>query len=239
MNKYRDSDILDRLDEIASSRESGFPAFGHIYMYYICSRVVVFLDADSWCIFVEHVSVFNRLLGHKAIMNNVYAYTEMPILDANVGHLNTLHPTTDHDDPLFDVSEAEYPSRINPRARHVMLGDYIADIPSDITAYAKYGIELLDAPRIHSQELMRYLSELHKDKLFSPINHLGWHISNDIELFGTYTACLFPDIENDELPSDSVYFQWLARMMENGDTRSKYQGPVNSHWSDWPLSGTF
>jgi hypothetical protein len=244
---YTSSEILAVLDRCCD--DCTFPMLDNGYVYLAATRLSAYRSAADWAIAIEvfgfsprselpdiHVYTFgSRLLREKGPGDFVSREAFDNYLAANPHNESRFfYPISEGSwqDPETDELVAE-------DASIVELRDRPADIPRT-SEFAKYGIELAEAPRIHTFELCRYLAGAHRDAVLATPAERRASVPSDLLEFLVLDDWHHPNVvEDTQRPSGSQTFQQLAQALVAGDA-SGYQPTLapNTHWSHWPDGGT-
>ncbi|MEV6964101.1 hypothetical protein AB0M47_03220 [Hamadaea sp. NPDC051192] len=210
--------ILAQLDDAA--REYQFADPEHPYAYAIDARMHVFRDDARWALLVELVG-YNPRAGN--VVDVVHAYGNC-LTRGRSGYENDDFLTRiDNMDEIEDIDNPEYlrtdggPIQIRGRR---------------ITVDAAAGDSL--------EDVFRLLVPDHRDLLLADELELRRRIPAELVRLLVLEEWWHRRPErHDELPSETETFRQLAVVLATGDvTAYRPSKAPNTHWSNWPESGS-
>lgn len=206
------AEILDQLDTAAE--QFAFPDLGHGYYYAIDARLHAYRDARRWALIVE-------MVGYSPRAANV-----TDVLHVFGNCLTKGEPGYENEDFLDRVDNwDEIEDRDQPE---MYCGTSIVVRGHRLAVPAEHGEELVD--------VLRRLVPDHRELLLADELELRRRIPADIPEIMRLDQWHHPD---DALPSQSTTFRQLADVFATGDVgRYAPDMPPNTHWSNWPESGT-
>jgi hypothetical protein len=226
-------EILQQLD--ACAKQYTFPMLDNGYVYLVDTRLNAYRDATRWAMIIEIVGFSFRTGVPYGMQVVLYCF----------GNCLRRSPGTANEDFLWFVKEDaeklifDDESSIRPSATSIQIRDQMVSIPRDPEAWTKKGIVLQSPPAIQPYELMRVLVPEHRHLFLARDVELQQRIPTDLPLFLRLNEWNHPDLSGDSIPSRSRTFQMLAEAITAGDHRLyRPTEPPNTHWSNWPESGT-
>jgi hypothetical protein len=212
----RSAEILDQLDSAAQNFV--FPDLGHGYFYAVDARLHAYRDAQRWALIVEAVGYSPRagnLTDVLYVFGNCLTEGE-PGLD-NGDFLDRV-------DNWDDIEDADQPEMYS--------GGQILLRGRPITVSAEPGEELID--------VLRRLVPGHRDLLLADEAELRRRIPPDLPEIMRLDEWHHPGpADGDMLPSRSSTLRQIADVLTTGDPgRYTPDAPPNTHWSNWPESGS-
>jgi hypothetical protein len=211
-------DILSQLDEAA--REHHFADPEHPYYYAIDARMHVFRDEARWALLIELVG-YNPRAGN--VVDVVHTYGNC------LTHGRPGYENEDFLSRIDNMDEIEDPD--NPESLRVDGGPI--DIRGQrIPVAARAGDEL--------EDVFRLLVPAHRDLLLATEPELRRRVPADLPRLMTLEEWWHRDPHRyDQLPGETETFQQIAAVLATGDV-NLYQpsNPPNTHWSNWPESGS-
>jgi len=219
------------------------------FEYLAATRLSAYRSASDWAIAIEvfgfspraglpdvHVYTFgSRLLRDKGPADYVSREAFDKYLAANP-----------HNESRFfcPISEGSWQ---DPETDEVLAEDAtvvpVRDQPVDVprtSELEKYGIDVIEPPRVQTFELCRFLAGAHRDAVLATPAERRASVPLDVPEFLVLDEWNHPNVvEDTERPSGSQTFQQLAHALVTGDA-SDYSPslPPNTHWSLWPDGGT-
>ncbi|MGC4859541.1 DUF7003 family protein [Micromonospora sp. DT41] len=210
----RSAEILDQLDTAAE--EFMFPDLGHGYNYAVDARLHAYRDAQRWALIVETLGYSPRA-GNLIDIVHVFGNC---LTEGEPGYGNDdFLSRVDNWDEIEDVDEPE-----------IYNGSSIVVRGQRITVAAEPGEELVD--------VLRRLVPDHRELLLADEVELRRRIPADLPEIVRLDLWHHPD-PLQAPPSESTTFRQLAEVLATGDvTRYAPDLPPNTHWSNWPESGS-
>jgi len=211
----RSADVLDQLD--AAAEEFLFPDLGHGYYYAVDARLHGYSDSGRWALIVETVGYSPRA-GNLTDVLHVFGDC-----------LTTGKPGYDNGDFLDRVDN--WDNIEDPDQPEIYSGGPIVVRSQAITVPAVPGEELF--------HVLRRLVPHHRDLLLADEVELRRRIPIDIPELLRLEQWHHPDLVNELRPSQSDTFRQIADVLTTGETgRYAPSKPPNTHWSNWPDSGS-
>jgi len=226
-----------------------FPMLDNGYVYLAATRLSLFRSADDWAVVIEkfgfspraalpdtHIHTFASRL-HARDTRDQYVSAE--------AYENYLANNPNNDSRfVFPMAEgawqdAETSELVAEDAHEVVVRGNPRPIPAQ-HEYERYGIDLLEPPRVHVFELCRFLAEVVREDLLATSDERRISVLPEMNQIMQLEAWHHPNVvEADDRPSGSATFQQLADVLSTGDV-SRYQPrqPPNTHWRNWPDGGT-
>jgi hypothetical protein len=208
-------DVLVQFD--AAQADYVFPDLNHGYCYAIDCRLHAFGDSERWALVVETV-------GYNPRGGNV-----IDVLHYFGNCLTSGAPGFENDDFLDRVENMDEVEDIDEP--EVFTGAVAIRVRSqDLHIDASPGTDLV--------EVFRALVPEHRDLLLATETELRRRIPADLPKLLQLDEWHQPDVF-DVLPSASQVYQQLAEVVALADP-SRYQPTEqpNTHWSNWPDSGS-
>jgi hypothetical protein len=236
--------ILETLDSCAN--DFTFPVLDNGYVYLAESRLTVFRSPVYWAITIEifgfspragdpdvTVYTFSNALRNRSKIDDYVSKEAYDNYLANnkfnefssfwpIGGENWIDP----EDSELCMEKGEYELRNKKCA-----------LPGNLE-YETAGIKLEeDRPAVF--EFCRYLAHHEKELVLATEEELMHHVPVDCDVKLQLSDWCHPDITGSELPSSKETFQLIASLIET-DKLSSYSSieAPNTHWSNWPDSGT-
>ncbi|MET7426161.1 hypothetical protein [Dactylosporangium sp. NPDC005555] len=205
-------EILSQLDTAAE--QYTFPDLNNGYYYAVDARLHAYRDARRWALIVETVGYSPRagnLTDILHIFGNCLTSGEPGFENADF---------LDRIDNWDEIEDDDQPETYGGTSI-VIRGDRL-DMP------AEHGEELID--------VLRRLVPDHRELLLADESELRRRIPADLPEIMRLDQWHHPD---GKLPSESTTFNQLADVLTTGDVeRYAPDTPPNTHWSNWPESGT-
>lgn len=240
--RFEPQHILDILDRCRDAFT--FPMLDNGYVYLAATRLSLFRSAEDWAMVVE-VFGFSPRAGHPD--TSVYTFA------------SRLH---NRDSRKKYASREAYEQYLanNPhnelRFVYPIKGDawheeeVVAEGAKDVVVrrervplprsgeYGKYGIDLLDPPRVWVFEACRYLAAVARDLVLATPKERRVSVRPGMRQVLQLEEWNHPDVI-ERRPGESETFRQLARVLAEGNA-SLYRPtlPPNTHWSNWPEGGT-
>ena len=238
------SEILATLD--AACESYAFPMLDNGYVYLGATRLSLFRSPADWAMVIE-VFGYSPRAGMPDLTVSTFAST-----------LHERHPASKY------ASEDGYRNylRTHPHddARHFYPIDdgpwideeFVADAPGLKVAlrgrpmslptrdeYGHAGIELEDSERVGVFELSRYVAAVARDQVLASESEQRVSVLPGMQRLLVLDEWHHPDLADDQRPSELESFRQLAEVLSTGDA-SNYKPitPPNTHWKNWPDSGT-
>jgi hypothetical protein len=210
--------ILAQLDDAA--REYHFADPEHPYSFAIDARLHLFRDDSRWALLIELVG-YNPRAGN--VVDIVHAYGNC-LTRGRSGYENEdFLSRVDNMDEIEDCDNPEYlctdGGPVQIRGRRIPVSAAVGDPLEDV---------------------FRLLVPEHRDLLLADEPELRRRIPADLPRVLVLDEWWHrqPD-RYDELPSETETFQQLATVLTTGDlTAYQPSKPSNTHWSNWPESGS-
>ena len=237
--------ILEILDSCAEAHT--FPMLDNGYVYLAATRLTAYYGDSDWALVIEvfgfspragapdlAIHTFGNILRNKNARENYVsdeAY-ENYLKNNPYNCYKTFFPIGG-DDIWINPNDNEI---IIPNATFQLRGDN--HLVPNTSVYSEHNIELEETkPFVY--ELCRYLAAIKRDAILAtPIerrHNVPTHLSEVICL----EDWLHPDLAEGEKPSEVESFQQISKVLQTGDA-SYYKPTVqgNTHWKNWPDSGT-
>jgi hypothetical protein len=236
--------ISRQWDECA--RAFQFPMLDNGYTYLAAARLSAFADADRWAMVVEYFHYFNRLRGTDGLLSCLYCFGNCLNRRPGTANEDFLYRVGDGPDaPLF-LEESDDPAHannaepvLNPACRSVRIRGAVVPLDPSPENFATRGVSLAHPPHPTAPDLLRLLVLDHREALLSTPEELSQRVPADLPLLLTLDEWNHPDLANDEMPSRSLTFRQLAKVLATADpTHYRPTRPPNTHWSHWPVGGT-
>jgi hypothetical protein len=219
--------VLAALDAAGSD----FPGLVSFSWRYGGSRLHAFADARHWAIVIEEVTYgFNGPVDSIPIVLRSFG----DALPARNRKNIWLHPIERGPCGVFcydkdDEDRSYHAQRLHPDAKNLRIRGKVVKLDHDPKRYAKLGIRLEYKPEILKAELLPFLVETFRDRIFATDRELGIKLPRLLKL----DAWLHPDTYS-ELPSSSESFRQIAAVLEHRDpTLYKVRGG-NTRWDQRP-----
>jgi hypothetical protein len=226
--------ILRFLDETA--RNGRFPVLDNIHVYPADTRLTAYRSAEQWLLLVE---VVGYAAQENEFVDHIHRLGE-PLAGSGDVAEEIFVVETDGPHSIWDREEGKWLAdwrdfRVLVRGRE----HRFRPSPGD---YAEAGVEINPANvgpgSLRQDQLIRFLAHELSDQLLCTDRELRAHLPDGtVRRFLQVREWRHPDIRAGELPSDSAFFQHLARALETG---RKALPPAaladpNTHWSNWPM----
>lgn len=207
------SQILGQFDW--ASAEFRFPDLGHGYYYAVDARLHAYSDAGRWALIVEAV-------GYSPRGGNLF-----DVLHVFSNSLTSGSPGFENEDFLPRVDnfvEVEGEAETYREAVPVVVRGHSLDV----TAPAGTRLE----------DVFRQLIPAHRELMLAEESELRRRIPADLPEVLRLDEWHQPDII-DRQPSETETYRLLAEVLATADpTRYTPTLPPNTHWSNWPDSGS-
>lgn len=216
---------LETLDRYAEDFD--FPVLDNYNFDLAQSRISVFREEDKWLIVFEVVGVDANL----EISNNFYVYSNsmrqqgfFSCFDEILTLVNEEYWYDDEDHFLVDPFHMEL----------LLKGERITLTPT-VEEYKRLGIE---TDSFHPTKLIRFLTSKYKEKFWVNPSDILDETNAEFKpnLFYQTEEWEHPDISEDQKPSESIFFQSLAKAIELNNVNLITVGKVNNDWTNWTWS---
>jgi hypothetical protein len=211
-----------------------FPDLEDVYCWTPAVRLTALRDAENWIVLIEVLQYNIMNPGHAAIAILLYGYGSA--LTGEPGLMDVLRPSSDGPGgPTF----SSIPDQVNPTATDICWEGIPLSVTLNPADYGDAGVELSDPPNVLGHELLRWMARRYGNLLFAGDDWLRAHIRYPMPLFLRLNEWHHPDIFRGERPSESESFRLLADALATGDI-ARYAPTIapNTHWSNWPESGS-
>ncbi|AEB44482.1 DUF7003 family protein [Micromonospora maris] len=211
----RSAEVLEQLD--AAAEEFLFPDLGHGYYYAVDARLHGYRDAGRWALIVETVGYSPRA-GNLIDVLHVFGNC---LTSGEPGYGNgDFHERVDNWNQIEDPDEPE-----------TYRGGPVVVRGRTIAVAAEPGEDLVN--------VLRQLVPRHRELLLADEGELRRRIPVDLPEVLRLDQWNHPDLVSGLRPSDSETFHQIADVLATGDL-SRYAPslPPNTHWSNWPESGS-
>jgi hypothetical protein len=207
------SEILDQFD--AASTEFRFPELGHGYYFAVDARLHAYSDANRWAMIVEAI-------GYNPRGGNLY-----DVLHVFSNSLTTGRPGYENEDFLAvvdNIEEVEGETETYRGAVPIVVKGH----PLAVAAPAGTRLE----------HVFRELTPEHRGLLLADESELRRRIPADLPEVLRLDDWHQPDLF-EHRPSESETYRLLAEVLATADaSRYRPKLPPNTHWSNWPDSGS-
>ncbi len=238
--------ILSVLDDAA--RACTFPMLDNGYVYLAATRLSLHAVPPTWALVFEVFGFSPRAgLPDTAIVTFSNALQRRKPResfvseDAYRGYLRQ-HPY-DEFRTVFpcdegDWADAEDGETVSLAASEIVLRSRRLNLPTRAD-YDRAGVELEDESHPRVWELCRALAHAHRESVLATESERRENIPADLPALLVLDEWNHPDLAAGVLPSQSVTFTQIAKVLGTGDA-SHYasQLPPNTHWTHWPAGGT-
>ncbi|RUL90254.1 hypothetical protein [Verrucosispora sp. FIM060022] len=211
----RSAEVLEQLD--AAAEEFLFPDLGHGYYYAVDARLHGYRDAGRWALIVETVGYSPRA-GNLIDVLHVFGDC---LASGEPGYGNgDFHERVDNWNQIEDPDEPE-----------TYRGGPVVIRGRTIAVAAEPGEDLVN--------VLRQLVPRHRELLLADERELRRRIPVDLPEVLRLDQWNHPDLVSGLRPSESETFHQIADVLATGDL-SRYAPslPPNTHWSNWPESGS-
>lgn len=241
------TEILQVLDSCADAYK--FPMLDNGYVYLAATRLSLFRSSTDWALVIE-VFGFSPRAGLPDLNVSTFASTltnrnrpaDYVSTEAFENYLrNNPHNESRSFFPLDEGSwqDSETLELLSATSEsHPVLRGREQTLPSR-SEYARHGIELADPNGVYVYEYCRYLAAVARDEVLATPNEQRVSVAPTLEKLLVLDDWHYPNLVDDEWPSEVESFQQLARVLETGDVgvyRPTTAG--NTHWKHWPDGGT-
>lgn len=211
--------FIKMLDKCADKYD--FPVLDNANIPMVACKVSLYADKTDWVLFFEIISCTANA------ENNIYAFgpqiKELGIQTCYDAYITLT--MDDEDDYVQDLLQYENQSAIPVYVnKHKLKVDLSEEVLGSIDKPEGNPSDLLLVRMIYEQNANHFWLE--KGELFNNIEH------PELPLVFEATEWEHPDIIEDELPSDSEFFQSLAKRLDDEDVEIT-TGQVNTDWLNW------
>jgi hypothetical protein len=247
MTRFDHDVILSVLDQCSDAYT--FPMLDNGYVYLAATRLSLFRSAEDWALVIEvfgfspraglpdtHIHTFagrlhdrdapDRYRSREAYENYL---ANNPNNESRFAYPVAEGLWQDPDDQELIAADAhEITVRGSPRP-----------IPT-MGEYARYGIQLVEAPRVRVFELCRFLAEVVRNDILAAPAERRISVVPEMTQILQLEEWHHPNVVNaDDRPSGSPTFQQLAQVLVTGDVNGYRPSlPPNTHWRNWPDGGS-
>jgi hypothetical protein len=206
------AEVLEQLD--VAAEDNMFPDLGHGYYYAVDARLHGYRDGARWALIVETVGYSPR----AANLTDVLHVFGNCLTEGQPGYDNG--DFFNRVDNWDDIDDAE-----------MYRGGPIVVRGQAITVGAEPGEELID--------VLRRLVPEHRELLLADETELRRRIPTDLPELLRLDSWHHPDPVEGPPPSHCETFRQIADVLISGDiARYVPSLPPNTHWSNWPDSGS-
>lgn len=210
----RDTEVLGQLD--AAAEEFLFPDLNHGYHYAVDARLHGYRDAERWALVIEAV-------GYSPRAGNL-----VDVLHVFGNCLTQGQPGFDNGDFLARIDNWDEVE--DPEEPEIYRGGPLLIRGQLIEVGAKPGAELVD--------VLRQLVPTYREPLLADEAELRRRIPADLPEILRLEQWHHPDVGGGQLPSESETFRQIADVLVTGTVARYMPRFPNTHWSNWPESGT-
>lgn len=211
----RETEILDQLDSAAEVFQ--FPDLDNGYYYAVDARLHGYHDAQRWALVVEAVGYSPR----AANLTDVLHYFGNCLTEGKPGFDNG--DFLDRIDNWNNIEDRDDPE--------IYRGGPLVVRGQTIDVDARAGEEMV--------HVLRRLVPAHRDLLLADENELRRRIATDLPEVLRLEEWPHPNFADGQLPSEFETFRQIAAVLTTGDLgRYRPTQPPNTHWSNWPYSGS-
>ena len=226
-----------------------FPMLDNGYVYLAATRLSLFRSPEDWALVIEvfgfspraglpdtHIHTFASRLHDRDAPERYRtreAY-ENYLVNYPSNESRFVHPIAEG-----QWQDPEDQELVALDAHEIMVRGTPRPIPT-VSEYARYGIQLAEAPRVRVFELCRFLAEVVRNDVLATSGE------RRISVLPTMTQILqleewhHPNVVDDkDRPSGSPTFQQLAQVLATGDVgRYAASSSPNTHWRNWLDGGS-
>lgn len=236
-------EILATVDATCDS--CAFPMLDNGYFYLAATRLSLFRSLTDWALVIE-VFGFSPREGLPSLVVSSVASTlhDRDPASRYVSDDACRNYLRDHPHDEFRAFAPIEPGRwidgelVSEEAGGLVLRGGAVALPSR-DEYARVDLELRDPQRVHVFELCRYLAAVRRDQVLATPREQRVSVLPAMQQLLQVDAWHHPDLVAGERPSELESFQQLAAVLSTGDV-SLYRPNVlpNTHWRNWPESGS-
>ncbi|MBC2020654.1 hypothetical protein HCA81_06290 [Listeria booriae] len=212
--------ILNKWDKYAL--EYDFPVLDNFNAPLVACKVSLYQDETTWVVFFEVISYAS------CVENIVYAYgpdIESEGLQFSYGDI-VLLSNDENDDWLLDLlSMGSHPDVYIQNSKTKLDLSESKFLEMDVSPDNPSGLVIA---RLIYEQYPEALW-LSKNRLFSTVPELN----AELPLVYSSTEWRHPDIIEGDLPSNSIFFQTLAKAITEHDVNKIEQGESNTLWLNW------
>jgi hypothetical protein len=225
-----------------------FPALNNGYVYPAASRISLHRSRKDWSIVFECFGfspraftpyIFVTTFGSRPFARKTPdAFRERRAFEQYL----RAHPLDDSE-AVFPLETGDWHNEndveiVRATAVSVQVRGRVIPLPNT-DAYLRYGIALMDPPRVRVFELCRYLAAVARNDILATPVERRVHVNPDLTEILVLDEWYQPDTVDDELPSATATFQQFADVLAKGGVgRYRPAEAPNTHWSNWPEAGT-
>jgi hypothetical protein len=247
MNRFDPDVILSVLDQCCDTYT--FPMLDNGYVYLAATRLSLFRSPADWALVIEvfgfspraglpstHIHTFASRLHDRDAPDGYRSREAYENYLANYRNNESRFVNPVPEGPWQDPDDHEL---VASDAHDITVRESPRPIPA-VGEYARYGIDLVEAPRVRVFELCRFLAEVvHNDTLATPAERRISVVPGMAQILQLEEWHHPNVVDADDRPSGSPTFRQLAQVLATGDV-SGYRPSVraNTHWRNWPDGGS-
>lgn len=233
--------ILAVLDRCAQAYT--FPMLDNGYCYLAASRLHVFRSANDWSLVIE---IFGYECRAGEVCTDIYSFGsnlqgrptesqfETPEAYAAFMGQNPYNELAVAD-PCHGAQwvQADDEAYV-PVGAELAIRGHDVGLPN-LADCLRYGVQPTTEGRLTLFEACRWLAGKYRRLVLASDEEARVNIAEDMVHLLTLEEWQHPDIAGDELPSQAIEFQQLAKLLAGGDLKD-YQpsDKPNTHWRHWP-----
>ncbi len=231
MEELTEEEILKTFDSSLSGTYSDFINLNHGYFELANSRLSLFKDGEQWAMVFEKIG-YNYRSGAPVGMEIYFFGNCLRDLDV----FNGQESNYDYLGVPNNIDEV-----LEANGNKIIIRDSAVIIPTDLSAYKKYGIEWDFDGKNYPGAVLKWLAEEHPDLTRATDKEVMRCIPKNLKKIMVLDEWYNEPYSKSEVttkPSNQKTFQMLAKVLVTGDT-TLYK-PVrepNTHWSFYPESG--
>ena len=238
--------ILAVLDSCAEAFT--FPMLDNGYVYLAATRMALHRSAHDWAMTIEvfgfsprsglpdvQVATFgSRVRREKSASDFVTAKA----FDTYVANNPNNESAFFHPVEAGNWQDAENHEFVASGMHDIVLRNKVIRTPS-VDEYLKYGIDLIESPRVRTYELCRLLAAHERDLVLATPMERRACVPDDLTEVMLLEEWCHPNLVAGELPSTTEEFRVLAEVLASGNIAAyRRTGTANTHWGNWPNGGS-
>jgi hypothetical protein len=237
--------ILAVLDSCAEAFT--FPMLDNGYVYLAATRLALYRSERDWGMTIEvfgfspraglpdiEVATFGSRVRRQKSAND---FATSKAFDTYVANNPNNESAFFHPVEAGDWQDAENQEFLASGVHDIVLRSRVIRTPG-LGEYPKYGIELIDSPRVRVYELCRLLAAEERDLVLATPTERRVCVPEDLPQIMLLEEWTHPNLVDGELPSATAEFRALAEVLASGNVAAyRHTGAANTHWKHWPGGG--
>lgn len=226
-------EILDYLEQCE------VPMLDNGYYYHADQQLKIYRSGKDWIMILQVIQYHNHCFSTDGITTIVYQYGNLLDIEDTFTDDSFHFPIPEQASEVFLDDAEDYSSFLNPEISSIHLGSVQIPLEHNSDRYAERGITLESKNKIRPWEVLRYITPEYSKYLWISQEQLNVESRFKEEI--TLSRWEHPDGFETSL-SDMKCFQYIAECLAENKPFQKElieTKESNTHWSNWPMGGTF